>query len=212
MLKTLKIASFSLPGIVHGFGTRGLTLKEIENNFKGYRVLQLKQVHSAKILVEKEGEGDGLITKTRGTLLVLKTADCLPIFIGQRQGKVVAALHGGWRGLCKGIIPEAVKKLDSMGFPPEDLVAALGPSIGGCCYEVGEEVFKCFEENNLPSFRRGNFLDLQATASLHLRLTGISEVHSLPLCTRCHPWLFYSYRGGDLGKRMFSFTGLVEIK
>ncbi len=211
-MKILKISIFAPEGVFHGFGTRDFTLKELEEEFRSYRILQLKQVHSTKILVEKGGEGDGLISRKRGTVLVIKTADCMPIFLAHRDGEVIAALHGGWRGLCNGIIPAAVKMLQEMGFSPSELEAALGPSIGPCCYEVGEEVFECFRRNNLLFLGRGKNLDLPSTAELQLKELGIGKIHSLPLCTRCHPWLFYSYRRGDRNARMFSFLGLLEIK
>lgn len=211
-MKTLRVSTFAPPGVFHGFGTRDFTLKEFDEEFRSYDILQLKQVHSTKILVEEEGEGDGLISRKRGTILVIKTADCMPIFLAHRKGEVIAALHGGWRGLCNGIIPAAVKMLREMGFSPSEMEAALGPSIGPCCYEVGEEVFECFRQNNLPFLRREKKLDLPTTAELHLKESGIEKVHSLALCTRCHPWLFYSYRRGDRKVRMFSYIGLLEIK
>ncbi len=207
----LKISTFNPPGIVYGFGTRKLDWEKLRKLYPGYRIKQLQQVHSTRVL-EDQGEGDGIFTTHKGELLVIKTADCLPVLLADKEGKAVAALHAGWRGLCRGIIPEALRVLKERGFAPDRFSAALGPSIGPCCYEVGQEVVDCFRKSGLPYLLRGKNLDLPTTARLHLLAMGVAEVHVLPLCTRCHPEIFYSYRRGDREARMLSFIGILDIK
>ncbi len=207
----LKIYTFNPPGIVYGFGTRELDWERLRKLYPGYRIKQLQQVHST-VVREDQGEGDGIFTVRKGELLVIKTADCLPVLLAEKQARVVAALHAGWRGLCRGIIPEALRVLKERGFPPEGFSAALGPSIGPCCYEVGEEVMDCFRKSGLPYLLRGKNLDLPTTARLQLLAAGVAEVHILPLCTRCHPEFFYSHRRGDRKARMLSFIGIIDIK
>jgi len=209
--EVLRISTFNPPGVVYGFGTRHLDWERLRSLYPDHTIAQLRQVHSTRVL-ETEGEGDGIFTTKRGKLLVIKTADCLPILLADKEGKVAAALHAGWRGLCGGIIPQGLRALREKGFPPEKLLVALGPSIGPCCYRVGEEVRECFKNSGLPYRFHGENLDLPTTARLHLLGLGVAEVHTLPLCTHCHPDLFFSFRRGDKKSRMLSFIGLVDIK
>jgi len=123
----------------------------------------LRQVHSADSLnvpdgslypefVSSEGralrEGDGLITAAPGILLGIQTADCVPVLVADLRNRVVAAFHAGWRGTAARIVEQGVARMVSdFGSNPTDLVAAIGPSIGACCYTVGEEVHTAFISN-----------------------------------------------------------------
>lgn len=211
MSEILKISTFQSPKTIHGFGTIHFSMEDLRTMFPSYKILSLKQVHSTKILLGSPGEGDGILCKERGVILTLKTADCLPILIRNREETVVAAIHAGWRGLCGGIIKEAVFSLQKVGAPPHSLEVALGPSIGGCCYEVNKEVPECFRKNGLEFRMNGNNLDLFTTARMQFLSAGVrnEQIHGIPLCTRCHPGLFFSYRGGHEG-RMLSFIGLLK--
>ncbi len=211
MLRTLSISTFFSAGIVYGFGTKFLSESILISSFPEYEIFQMNQIHSSKILIEESGEGDAIITKRKGRLLVVKTADCLPILIRNIENTLVGAIHAGWKGLCSGIIPEAVSTLKRLGFPPKTLEAALGPSIGPCCYEVGKEVPRCFRNNGLIYSMKGRNLALPTTAKRQLIEEGLrmESIHSLPLCTKCHPEIFYSHRRGD-SKRMLSFIGLIK--
>jgi YfiH family protein len=91
-------------------------------------------------------KGDGLITSTPGLLIAVQTADCIPVLVADRKQRVVAAFHAGWRGTVKRIVESGVGRMRlEYGSNPQDLIAAIGPGIGPCCYAVGDEVFSSFE-------------------------------------------------------------------
>jgi YfiH family protein len=124
----------------------------------GFPLVGVRQIHSGSVRVVREGdgalegrletadgkavlEGDGLITDVPGVLLGVGTADCVPVLVVDVEKRVVAAFHAGWRGTVARIVEHGVAKMkDEYGSQVEDLVAAVGPSIGPCCYTVGEEV------------------------------------------------------------------------
>ena len=91
-------------------------------------------------------EADGLMTDEPGLLLGVQTADCIPVLVADRKRRAVAAFHAGWRGTVKRIVETGVGRMRlEFGSRPEDLIAAIGPGIGPCCYAVGEEVLSEFE-------------------------------------------------------------------
>ncbi len=95
---------------------------------------------------ERPGRADGLMTDEPGVLLGVLTADCVPVLVADRRRRAVAAFHAGWRGTVKRIVESGVGRMRlKFGSRPEDLVAAIGPGIGSCCYAVGEEVLSAFE-------------------------------------------------------------------
>jgi YfiH family protein len=111
----------------------------------------LKQCHSKVVIAASEARevpsrGDGLITATAGLLLAVQTADCIPVLVADQRQRVVAAFHAGWRGTVNRIVESGVGKMRlEFNSRPQDLVAAIGPGIGPCCYAVGEEVLSAFE-------------------------------------------------------------------
>ncbi len=159
------------------------------------------QVGAASPVAERRA-GDGLIAlasdRPRGAL-ALRSADCVPLLIAQRGGGAVAAVHAGWRGVAAGIAPTAVWRLRALGIPPAQLVVALGPAIGPCCYEVGPEVQRAVAAvaggPASPPVGRSR-LDLHRALSSQLGSAGVPEsaVRSAPWCTGCAPRLFFSHR------------------
>jgi YfiH family protein len=117
-------------------------------------LITLRQFHSNLSAVvadsalhpELPSKGDGLITAQPGRLLAVQTADCIPVLVADRKRRVVGAFHAGWRGTVKRIVELGVGRMRlEFGSKPQDLIAAIGPGIGPCCYPVGEEVLSSFE-------------------------------------------------------------------
>jgi polyphenol oxidase len=118
------------------------------------RVVALRQIHSDIVQVigaeqvphgDQALQGDALITREPGVLLTIQTADCLPILLVDTKQRAVAAIHSGWRGTAQRIAEKTLGRMQmEFGTRPQDVIAALGPGIGGCCYEVGHEVVKEF--------------------------------------------------------------------
>jgi polyphenol oxidase len=127
---------------------------------------------------------DGHVTREVGLSLLVLVADCYPVALS--NGERAAMLHCGWRPLAGGIIEKAVAEFDT---PP---AAAVGPGIGGCCYEVGPEVAERFAE--VAGAVEGRMLDLRRVISAKLEQAGVREVEHLDRCTSCEPELYFSHR------------------
>lgn len=127
---------------------------------------------------------DGHLSSVAGLGLLVLVADCYPVALS--DGRRAAMLHCGWRPLAGGIILSAVAEFDS---PP---AAAVGPGIGGCCYEVGPEVAERFAD--VPGAVEGRMLDLRRVIEARLRAAGVSGIEHLDRCTSCEPELYFSHR------------------
>jgi len=134
---------------------------------------------------------DGHVTARDDLALLVIVADCLPVALA--GGDRVAMVHCGWRGLAGGVLANAVAGFDE---PP---TAAVGPGIGSCCYEVGDEVRREFDAR----FATGSMLDLRAVADDRLRAAGVEQIEHVDLCTSCREDLFFSHRrdGGVTGRQ-----------
>jgi YfiH family protein len=138
---------------------------------------------------------DGHLTRNRELAALVLVADCLPVAIA--GGGAVAMLHCGWRGLAGGIIGAAAARMGAgAGF-----TAAVGPGIGQCCYEVGDEVLAAFAGHEAVA--EGRMLSLRAVAEQQLRAAGIDRVEHVDLCTSCRRDLFFSHRrdNGQTGRQ-----------
>ncbi len=189
----------------HGFGTR---LSE-----PPAPLTTLKQIHSATCIFAggragQLGEGDALLDNTPGSVLAIKTADCVPILLVDERLHAVAAVHAGWRGTVAGIATRAVSEMaERFGASPAGLHAALGPAIGKCCYEVGHEVAQHFGEQGRAH------IDLVDTNRRQLLAAGLSpaRIYIAGLCTKCLAEQFHSYRRDrEAAGRMYSFIGLAR--
>jgi YfiH family protein len=130
---------------------------------------------------------DGHTTTAKNVPLLVLVADCLPVaLVGPGRA---AMLHCGWRGLASGILERGLQLFEE---PPR---AVLGPSIGACCFEVGEEVLAEFA--NLHGVANGRMLSLSLVAQHKLLAGGVTKIDSFPLCTKCRPDLFFSHRRDD---------------
>jgi YfiH family protein len=147
-------------------------------------------------VVKSPEEVDAHATAEPGLAPLVMVADCLPIAVSGPAG--VAMVHGGWRGLAGGIVATAAARVRAE-------VAAIGPGIGPCCYEVGEEVLSEFTD--LEGVAVGRMLDLTAVATQLLERAGVEELDASGLCTSCNPELLFSHRrdGEQTGRQ----AGLV---
>jgi len=145
---------------------------------------------------------DGLWSDERGRAMLLITADCVPVAITRRPESgvrpAVAVLHVGWRGLLAGIVGEGVRALG-----PCRLAAVVGPAIGPCCYEVGEEVAAPAREAFGADVARDGKLDLWTSVERALRAAGCEHVDKIDVCTSCNGERFFSHRrdGGRTGRQ-----------
>ena len=213
-------------------------------------IVRLRQVHGTRVVVLGGGGppappapdwdvGDIAVTDTRGVALCVKVADCVPILIADARTGAVAAVHAGWRGTAAGAARAAVEALAAhFSSAPADLVAAIGPSIGPCCYRVGRDVREAFEaagtwDGTLDAWfsprpkvepRHGvpgtdpaasghgpaSFLDTWAANADQLRLAGVSagNIQVSRLCTSCHRDVFHSYRVD--GERAGRMIGVIR--
>lgn len=196
----------AIPWVVHGFGTRHARWPE---SYRGAH-----QIHSDVVLVVdgapgELGSADGLILQEPGVIGV-RTADCVPVLLADQRRPMVAALHAGWRGTAAGISAKAVLKMRELGA--SDLVAAIGPAIGPCCYEVGPEVAEQFKEL-LPESIEARYIDLIEANRRQLVAAGLDAelIDAARLCTRCHAEEFHSWRReGKAAGRMISAIGIRQ--
>lgn len=146
---------------------------------------------------------DGLVTKEQGLGLICFTADCVPILLVDPKAKVIGAVHSGWRGTVGGIGKNAVERMVALGADPQNILAAIGPSIGPCSFEVGPEVQKEFDAAFggrlpvVPSDRAGHtMVDLWRANEWVLRDSGLAKEHifKAEVCTFCEHELYYSHR------------------
>lgn len=157
---------------------------------------------------------DGLVTVNKNLLLSVRTADCVPILLCDKDKSVCSAVHAGWRGTVGGIIGNAVEIMKNQGASASNILAAIGPCVGQCCYEVGGEVLDEFRylSPELERFFTPNgqkyMLDLVGANRFVLQMAGIREenVSSLNLCTKCREEEFFSHRrSGSVRGTMSAF-------
>ncbi|MBN8596901.1 MAG: peptidoglycan editing factor PgeF [Planctomycetes bacterium] len=183
-------------------------------------IVQVFQVHGAKAHVVRPGgathpdspdpatgetrdtKADAIVTDDPARVLCVRTADCTPVLLASGDGRVVGAVHAGWRGVIAGVAAETITAMRSLGA--RDIHAVIGPCISGACFEIGPEVVREFNrvfgthapcrvvEPDNPESK--GFADLQAALRLQLLAAGLVQIETIPLCTVGHPDLFFSHR------------------
>lgn len=176
-----------------------------------------RQVHGSRVVLHGPGDpglrivhppADGHATASPGVLLAVTVADCVPVFLVDGQGRGIALLHAGWRGVVAGILEEGVATLRlRLGIEVDDLSLHLGPSICGLCYEVGPEVHEAL---GLPVPAGPTPVDLRAELARRAVAIGISgaRITRSSRCTREEGETFFSHRGGDAGRQV-AFLGIA---
>jgi len=183
------------------------------------RLIVPGQVHSATVHVVKAEEEernlkevDGVATNLKGYPLLLHFADCVPIILYDPQRASLAVVHAGWRGTAACIIKNAVKEMQAnFGSRPHDILGAVGPAIGTCCYPTGDDAAEKLSrtvENASGLVERASEndqfrADLKALNAMQLYEAGLEMVDVTDLCTACRPDIFYSHRqsGGKTGRQ-----------
>ena len=188
----------------------------------GWKLAACWQVHGRDVLVARDAEDprfeqercDALATNLKGLLLGVKTADCVPVLLGDAKTGACAAVHAGWRGTLAEIVKRALATLrEEFGTEASDVRAALGPAALGCCYEVGADVidpfrakFKDADSLFKPTGEGRALIDLHEANRRQLIEAGVApeRVYALPLCTMCRTDLFFSYRQD---RKLYGRTG-----
>ena len=209
------LASHEIPHLfttrIGGLGRRALDLGRLEGcqearvalaaGLPDARIASVKQVHGANVLVLRPGtlpdgraEADGLVSERDDVLVGIHVADCVPVLLARSDGRRVAAVHAGWRGLVAGVIPRATLLLGD-----GHLLAAIGPCLSIARFEVGPEVVDAFARAGLGAaiHERENAracIDLRAAAALQLGAAGVAVIDTSDRCTYTHADEFYSYR------------------
>ncbi len=208
--------------IPHFFGTRqvpegfqtSIQLGEVTTGPPSFPfIANLKQIHSTRVVifdspvktgVIPEGEGDALVTNQPQLLLVVRTADCVPVLLIDHNTRVVGAIHAGWRGAVGGIVPKTIQAcVEHFGSDVAHMHVAIGPSIGPCCYEVDAQVIEPLKIG-YPDWlgvlqettAEKGMLDLKKLIWHQSLASGIPEqqVDRMEHCTYCRDDLFFSYR------------------
>jgi YfiH family protein len=243
------LSSRLLAGFPHGFSTRGggvspspwdsLNLggavgdepARVDRNWRlleevtGLSFARVRQVHGARVVTATAGcapreEADAVVSRTAGVAACVAVADCVPVLIAHPGSGVVAAVHAGWRGTIARAAAAAVEQLAAGGgCPPGELVAAIGPSIGPCCYEVSEELAARFEgsfgSGVVERGRGAPRLDLWEANARALAAAGVGpdRVERLGRCTACERERFFSHRrdAGATGRQVAWIAPRLDI-
>jgi hypothetical protein len=220
-LAYLIMPAFEFTGlVVHGITTK--TTRDIRAlvEINPEKMVFAEQVHGDNIYVIKNNnikqnlipQTDGLITNIRKICLIIKVADCIPIFILDSKNKAIGLIHAGWRGMIKCIAQKAIIRMITLyGSLPEDILVGFGPSIGRCCYKVGNKVISQLKKtfHYADDLIKNGYLDLREANKKQLLELGILEENIIlsNYCTYDDNKLFFSYRRGD-NNRMVSFLQL----
>ena len=180
------------------------------------------QIHSADVRVVKDRADakdgnykmDALVSDAEGVLLGVKTADCVPVLLGDVKTKAFAAVHAGWRGTVESIVIKAVEKMrENYGTNPKDLIAAIGPAATCKNYEIGADVIEAFDKNFpnskhlfTPTRENHAFIDLHKANAEQILSIGVlpENIRVAPFCTMERTDLFFSYR---VEKKLYGKTG-----
>ena len=165
-------------------------------------------------------ETDGLVTDEPGLCLVIYYADCIPVLLYDPQKRAIGAVHSGWRGTSMGIVPKAVEKMVRLyGTDPADVLAAIGPGIGPCCFETHDDVpaamvrqwGSAVEPFCAPNGKGKFNVDLKGIIRWEMTEAGLlpDHIETLALCTGCHPELYWSHR--KVGDRRGNHGAMIQL-
>jgi YfiH family protein len=214
-----------IDSLVHGFGTRHLEENEFfgRQEWEDFRIVSLQQIHSNIVhqistAPADKLTGDALLTDRPKMILVIETADCLPVLLVDEIKGAIGAVHCGWKGTAMGVLQKAVQALrDGFGSNPASLLVALGPSIEEGCYEVGRDVYTAFQkaDRSLHAFRphsikKGKYVfNLREANRQQLLEMEVKErnIFSVDLCTLCERALLSYRANSQISGRMLNYIG-----
>jgi len=187
--------------IKHYFGKKNFLFPDSE------KIYFLNQLHSNKVIfissesdLNRQEGGDAIISSKRNFFIGIKTADCVPILLSDRNSSFVAAIHAGWRGTFYKVLDKTIKKIvKEFNCNPKDIIAAIGPSIGMCCYEINLSLWEKFNQrftlapDDFNQIGKKYYLNLQSINKNLLNNNGIESIDLILNCTKCDE-SFYSYR------------------
>jgi YfiH family protein len=188
----------------------------------GSRLRGVDQVHGAHVVHAeplRDGrrvEADGVIAASAQDAPVVMAADCAPVWLVDPGHRVVALLHAGWRGIAAGVIEAGVRACAERGANAHQLVAAIGPHLQMCCFEVGPEVAIQFPGHTRPAAalvverQRDDSVALDAASAIAARLSsqGVRTIHFALACTRCRGDILHSYRRNGKGGPLMGALGM----
>ncbi len=220
---------------ISGFSTRllgdGRNTQVIQNflseNDISYAALVLpEQIHSANVAditetaarIQKIDDTDGVVTNLERVILVVRTADCVPMIFADKKAGTIGISHQGWRGSLKRLPEKIIHAMRKKGADSSNIEIAIGPAIGDCCYDISEDRYYAFMEefngfsDKIFSFRRGKrHLNLALLNYLLVLHAGVKKEHIdfFPFCTSCDKNRFFSFRRDGKTEKfgeMFSFV------
>lgn len=179
--------------------------KFLRNKLGAEELTTTKQTHSSNIEITKENKyfydnTDALISNVPNAVMLLNFADCTPIILYSKKDNTGAIVHAGWRGTASKILQKTVSKMQNeLNIEAKDITALIGPCIGKCCFETGEEVFEQLIENKKEKelyTKKDNkyFIDLKLLNKKQLEETGVENIDICSYCTCCMSDIFFSYR------------------
>lgn len=225
--------------VIHGFtgkpvtlGGPGFSQEELQASRKalcehtgmaGEKLVVPRQTHTDQARLNDlpcENDADAVILTEHGIPAMVQVADCVPIILYDPQRHVGAVVHSGWRGTAQAITVKVAKRLiHEFGASTEHLIAVIGPSIGGCCYEVSMEVaekvaetipgqpldlHRVMQDNGKPR------VDLKRVNQLQLQALGLTQIEIIEACTGCQPDHLWSYRRNENGRQV-AFLQLLPL-
>jgi YfiH family protein len=206
-------------GFVHAFPERTATQAELLALLEVTEIAQAKQVHGAGVIEAREASGadgreaDAVVARASrpGIAVGVRVADCVPLLVADEASGDVAAIHAGWRGVVGGVVPAGIEFLAGRRGRAR-LIAAIGPCIGGCCFEVGQDVAASVVRSSpgatVLADDRGDKcrVDLRAAVRAQLLAAGVSagRIDDVPGCTRHEADRFHSFRrdGASSGRML----------
>jgi polyphenol oxidase len=213
---TGKPVSFGGPGQpADAIGSQRLALARQLGFATGFRMPH--QVHGDRIALVTDAdlaETDAVIVQQAGQPVALQFADCVPVVLYCPTQHVGAVIHAGWKGTAKAIVPKTLNAMaQRFGVQPAEVVAVIGPAIGGCCFEVGPEVPEALATTLVDRVLPDNCLnglgvhnnpkvDLKQVNMTQLLQQGVTRIEVLAACTRCNDDTLWSYRRGENGRQL----------